>query len=142
VLAVADPVPPQVLLGAQAIWSWRTIDAELAELAYDSARDHAGAALVRSGGEQRTLTFESPVEPAVAIELGVLPRETCRVVGQIVPPQPAHGTVRHAEGEEEILVDALGRFVVDDLPRGLVRFVFTIGEGDAARTVATEARTV
>jgi hypothetical protein len=139
-LALADPVPPLVLAGAQAIWSWRTIDAELAELAYDSALDHAGPALVRSGDGERTLTFESADDPSLAIEVGVLPLETCRVVGQIVPPQPARGTIRHAGGETELVVDELGRFVVDDVPRGLVRFVFTLGEGAAARTIATEAR--
>jgi hypothetical protein len=135
-LALADPVPPLVLAAARAIWSWRTIDAELAELAYDSALDRAGPALVRSGDGERTLTFESADDPSLAIEVGVLRLETCRVVGQIVPPQPAHGTIRHAGGEAAIAVDELGRFVVEDVPRGLVRFVFTLGE----RTIATEAR--
>ena len=42
VVTAADPVPPEVIAAAKASFTWRTIDAELAELAFDSLLDDEG----------------------------------------------------------------------------------------------------
>ena len=64
-----DPVPPLLDDAARAAFTWRTVDAELAELMRDSAdaEEEAGM-LVRGGGGPRQLSFESP---RLGIELEV-----------------------------------------------------------------------
>ena len=48
---------PSVLAAARGSFTWRTIDAELAELAYDSALDTERLTAVRSADTARLLTF-------------------------------------------------------------------------------------
>ena len=87
-----DPVPPLLDEAARAAFTWRTVDAELAELMRDSAdaEEEAGALLVRGGGGPRQLSFESP---RLGIELEVVatgPRER-RLDGPAAPagrPRP------------------------------------------------------
>ena len=55
-LRAAEPVPDQVVAGARAAWTWRTIDEELAELVFDSAAELTG---VRSEDTARQLTFRA-----------------------------------------------------------------------------------
>jgi hypothetical protein len=52
-----DPVPAELIQAAVAAFSWRTADAELAALAFDSLLDQPGDALVRSAGGPRLLSF-------------------------------------------------------------------------------------
>lgn len=52
-----DPVPDSLLRVATGAYSFRTIDAELADLTFDSL---AGPAPVRGGEQPRLLTFGGP----------------------------------------------------------------------------------
>ena len=57
----ADPVPSDVTLAARSALAWRRMDAELAELLYDSALEAEPLAGVRSTATGwRVLTFEGP----------------------------------------------------------------------------------
>ncbi len=76
----ADPVPENVLAGARAAFTWRTIDAELAELVFDSASELTG---VRSETSPRQVTFQAP---GVEIEVMVIENGQRRIVGQLIPP--------------------------------------------------------
>lgn len=106
---------------ARAAFTWRTVDAEIAELLHDSALD-AGVA-VRSGGgaEPRTLSFGSA---AVALELEV---DGDVVMGQVVPPATATVALQRpdlGEGDEvTVEVDAAGFFRLEGVAPGPVRFV-------------------
>jgi hypothetical protein len=115
VIADADPVPAEVLQGGRDSFAWTTIDAELAELAYDSAA--AATAVGRAADSPRLLTFEAP---GLLIEVEVTvtgPRR--RLIGQLVPPRQAQVTVRHHKGGTvEVEADDLGRFRAEDLPAG------------------------
>ena len=117
-----DPVPQLLDEAARAAFTWRTVDAELAELMRDSAEaeDEAGL-LVRSGGGPRQLSFESPL---LGIELEVTatgPRER-RLDGQLLPPGAATVTIeRPGEDGFSVQADDLGRFVLDGLRAGVVR---------------------
>jgi hypothetical protein len=72
-----------VVSAAVAAFAWRTVDAELAELAYDSAVD-AGLALRSSAGDGvRALSFTAG-EATVELELA-----DGEVLGQLLPPGPA-----------------------------------------------------
>ena len=57
-LSQADPVPEHVVEAARASFTWRTIDAELAELVYDSAGEELVG--VRSAEATRQVTFRAP----------------------------------------------------------------------------------
>jgi len=114
----ADPVPRAVIDAAIACFTWRTIDAELARIVFDSSVDQEALTAVRGGAESRLLTFEAPglsVEVEVA---SVGPRR--RLVGQLIPPQPARIEVRHAEGTLGVEADPLGRFHIAEVSTGLV----------------------
>src|SRR3954452_12156683 len=88
---VVDPVPERVVFAAKASLSWRTIDAELAELTYDSALDVDRLTLVRGATAARMLTF-SAGDLTVDVEVEGTDRER-RLVGAMTPGA-ARGVVR------------------------------------------------
>jgi hypothetical protein len=117
-LRAAEPVPEHVLAGARGAFTWRTIDAELAELVFDSATELMG---VRGGAEDtaRQVTFQAP---GVEIEVMVIDDGSRRIVGQLVPPQEA--TVQLLTMDDTLAdtqSDHLGRFAFADVPPGPVR---------------------
>jgi hypothetical protein len=109
----------------KAAYAWRTIDAELAALTYDSAWDAEELALTRAESAMlRTLTFSSD---ALTIELELTPHE---VLGQISPPQG--GTIRLATDNEDVgatPIDDLGFFIVRPAPSHPFRLVCQIAAG-------------
>lgn len=118
--AISDEVdspPPEVALAARAAFAWRTVDAELAELVYDSWNDDRELAGVRTGGGPRRLTFDAP-ELTVEVEIDMGGDGICRLVGQVVPPCPGVVEVRHTERSLSAPVDRLGRFTFDRVPSG------------------------
>lgn len=129
-LATADPVPEHVLDGARAAFTWRTIDAELAELVFDSAEDLAG---VRAGDANRQVTFKAP---GVEIEVMLIENGSRRLVGQLVPPSEQRVELVGAETVSTTDSDRLGRFTFDELAPGPVRLV--VLDADGARIVQTE----
>jgi hypothetical protein len=133
VVGIADPIPERVLESARASFSWRTIDAELAELSHDSMLDAHAAALVRSSDAARTLTFDAP-GLSVEVEVTTTGAER-RLLGQLVPPQTASIEVRHPGGTTAVDADELGRFAVDGVAAGPVSLVCRPAD---ARAVATE----
>lgn len=111
----ADPVPQAVVEAARAAYTWRTIDAELAELTADSAMATAG---VRSTSAPRLLTFEGA---GLEVEVEVAQTGSTRhLSGQLVPMGPAQITVRWSDGTQETTADDLGRFAVYRVPAGSV----------------------
>jgi len=114
-----DPVPPDVTLSARSALALRRLDAELAELLYDSALDADALAGVRSAATaSRLLTFEAS---GVTVEVEVAAEgERRRLVGQIVPPGEARLIIRQTSGEREASADALGRFAAEDVAAGPV----------------------
>jgi hypothetical protein len=116
--AANDPVPPHVLAAARGSYTWRTIDAELAGLVYDSALDAERLTAVRSQDTVRLLTFETA---ELAIELEVTAAaESRRILGQLVPPGPGFVELRHGGGLLELEADDLGRFDAEAVEPGPV----------------------
>ncbi len=111
VIGGSDPVPADVVQAALASRTWRRVDAELAELVYDSVVD---GALVRSSRGGRQLTFEAP-ELTVEVEVGPGSLE-----GQFVPPQPGQVEVRHSDGSLTVAADHHGHFRVEAVLHGPV----------------------
>ncbi|KAA1424048.1 hypothetical protein [Nocardioides antri] len=107
---------------ARAAFTWRTVDAELAELLHDSALD-AGAA-VRSGGDApRMLSFR---RAAVTLEVEV---DGDVVLGEVIDEHtddsgPATVTLQRPDSEDRTVeADASGFFRFDSVGAGSVRFV-------------------
>jgi hypothetical protein len=92
-------------------YAWHNIDAELAQLTYDSSRDQDVVAAVRSEAASiRTLTFTSS---RLSIELEVAESS---LLGQIVPPRVGTLEIHTTAGVISSPVDEIGCFVVDPIP--------------------------
>jgi hypothetical protein len=113
-VARADPLPPEVARRGRSSLTWRTIDAELAELAYDSVG--ALPVGVRGSAGPRQLTFEAP---GLTLELQLVAAgDRRRLLGFLEPAQEASIMVRHGGGIVAARTDRSGRFVVEDLAAG------------------------
>ena len=127
-LARVDPMPPQLMDQVRRSFCWRTIDAELAELAFDSLTDHGSALAIRTGAdpalEPRMLGFGAIVRGEdLSIEVEVnYEAAQCALVGQIFP---AGATVVEVQagggGSTESSIDEFGRFFIEPVPCGPVR---------------------
>src|SRR5687767_14630886 len=88
---LADPVPPHLVDAGIAAYTFRTLDAELAALAFDSAAA-GNEQLVRSDHPARMLSFETA---DLTIEVEIIPQGgTIHLVGQILPPAVVQIDVR------------------------------------------------
>jgi hypothetical protein len=109
-----DPVPSRLKDAARGSLTWRSLDAELAELTFDSFADEAARTVVRGGGGARLLSFQAPGEPGLEIAVEVLAeRGRRRLVGQLDPAQPAHVEVRQPGGARAVETDERGRFALE-----------------------------
>jgi hypothetical protein len=126
IAARLDPVPEALVRAAEAAFTWRGVDAELAELAFDSLVDRESLAMVRGGAEPRLLTFHAA---DLTIELEVRPPvrdhpqaagAEHQLVGQLLPPVPARVEVRHPAGVITVEADELGRFAAERIATGPV----------------------
>jgi hypothetical protein len=117
----ADPIPDLVIAAARESFTWRTIDSELAELVADSADTlsaSSAGATVRGDAGPRLLTFEAT---GLVVEVEVAEAGTNRrLVGQLVPTTAADIVVRWNTGTATTTADKLGRFIVTNIPAGLV----------------------
>jgi hypothetical protein len=115
-----DAVPEAVQIAARAAIEWRTLDAELAALVHDSARDVAALAVRGVAGAWRALIFEAP-ELTIEVEAEIVDADGgMRLVGQLVPPQAADVTVRHGAELIAVRADERGRFAARGVAPGPV----------------------
>jgi hypothetical protein len=132
---VVDPVPERVLFAAKSSLAWRTIEAELAEVTYDSAFDDERLSLVRGAATTtRMLTF-AVGDLTLDLEVEGSGRER-RLIGELAPAQRAVIVIGHAEGTTEVETDDDGRFRTEGIPAGPVSLSVRLAAGGA--TVQTE----
>lgn len=124
-----DPVPISVTEAGRSAFTWLTIDAELAELVFDSARDELVGVRSETMAE-RQLTFQSPT---VEIEI-MLVGNTRHLVGQLVPPQGADVTLITEIASIEVTTDDLGRFDFTGVEPGRIRLQIRTGGGPSITT--------
>jgi hypothetical protein len=113
--ARVDPVPPELLRAAAGAFAWRDIDAELAELVFDSLAE-TDAMLVRGSPDRRLLSFAGG---GLTVDVEVTatgPERT--VMGQIVPPRRGQVELRRGQDTVTVEADELGRFRSGPLPPG------------------------
>ena len=103
-----EPVPAELVQAALDAFGWRDIDAELAELIYDSLADADEASLVRGSPGQRLVSF---AVGGMTIDVEVTGAGPGRsVLGQIAPPQRARVDIRGPQDTVTVEADELGRF--------------------------------
>jgi hypothetical protein len=135
-----DPPDPALFDQAKMAFGWRTIDADLAELAYDSLADLEVMAAVRDGAMvgsgPRLLGFGTEPGGAdddlvVEVEISV-ERGRPILVGQLMPPTAATVSVQCFNTDPQaapvVPADDLGRFRVDPVPAGPVRLRIDLGD--------------
>ena len=134
----SDEVPAEVLSAAKAAFTWRTIDAELAELAYDSLEDQAALAGVRGPGGPRALTFEAG-DAVIEIEVEAA-GGTRRLEGQVVPADVRMLELHRIDTPEPVRLasDSLGRFRADGVRPGRLRLLCRFGPRGGGATLLTE----
>lgn len=136
VAARIEPIPPQLLQAAIGAFAWRTIDAELAELVFDSLADHNETALVRGSQHDRLLSFRAG---GLAIEVEVAAAGASRsLIGQLDPPQRATVDIRHRDGIVTLQADELGRFSAGSLPVGPVSLRCALAAAQTGPPVVTD----
>lgn len=128
-LAVTDAVSPRMVDVAKGLFTWRDVDALIAELTFDSAINEMAG--VRGAATARTVSFQSRafeidntlidiVATPMAEDVGQ--SETNRLLVHIDPAAPGvRGVLRHLEGEVEQHVGAHGELEFTDVPSGPVR---------------------
>ena len=100
-----EPVPAELVQAALDAFGWRDIDAELAELVYDSLADADEASLVRGSPGQRLVSFavggmtidlevtSAPDEPAKVRHVTLVPGKGAVIrVARTAPAPGLHGS--------------------------------------------------
>ena len=116
-LRAARAVPPQFVEAGRGAFAWRDIDVELAQLSRGPAGgpEHAGGPRAETAC-LRTVTLRSG---RLSIELEVGPD---RLIGQIIPAQPAAIRVQASAGPDPaIRFDEHGCFIIRPRPRATFR---------------------
>lgn len=110
-------VPPEFVQAAKDAFAWHDIDAELAQLTYDSVHGPDLAARTRAEDASiRALTFSSP---RLTIELEVTAES---LLGQVIPTQVATIEVQTQAGLGTVVSsDEIGCFSIQPVPRGTFR---------------------
>ncbi len=105
-------VPPGFAEAAKSVYAWHNIDAELAQLTYDSSRDTDRSVSLRSETASiRALTFTSA---HTSIELEVTEGS---LLGQVMPP--GEGTIEVQARDSATTatpVDEIGCFSIEPIP--------------------------
>jgi hypothetical protein len=132
-LRTRQEVPPEFIEAGQNAFAWRNIDAELAQLTYDSTQGCGLRQVTRGDPVARTdaasiraLTFTSP---RLTIELEV---RGGSLLGQLVPAQAATIELHTQAGQDavaEIASDEIGCFLIHPVPPGPFRLHCRAGAG-------------
>jgi hypothetical protein len=127
-----DPVPDGLV---ERIQFELTLDALHAEVATLMQMDMAGAG-VRSAAPEavRTITFTSE-SLTTMVTLTPQPDGTIRVDGWAAPGAGIRVELLLSDGPRETRADDDGRFVFEDVPSGLAKFVVHVPHGEEISTV-------
>lgn len=125
----SDPVPSTVSEFAAALFTWRDIDAELAELTFDSVDEEAPAG-VRSTSTARMLSFEVG-RWTIDLEYN---RAVAVLMGSVSPASPLSVELHSRGARFAMELDEMGRFEFDDVEGGPASLVFRAVDGVMIKT--------
>jgi len=119
-----EAVPSWFVEMGKNAYAWHNIDAELAQLTYDSQADTDQLAFVRSETASiRALTFTS-ARLSLELEVG-----EDSLLGQVMPPQAGTLETYTKAGLTSSPVDESGYFAVEPIPDGSFRLRFHTSDG-------------
>jgi hypothetical protein len=119
-----EAVPAWFTETGKSAYAWHNIDAELAQLTYDSSHDTMGAAVTRAEAASiRSLTFTSP---HLSLELEVTGNS---LLGQVIPPRAGTLETHTRTGVTATPVDEIGCFAVDPIPASPFRLRYRTTDG-------------
>ena len=123
-------VPPEFVQAGKSAFAWHDIDAELAQLTYDSSIDTLYQPSLRAESASiRALTFTSA---HITIELEV---SQDSLLGQIVPAQRGTVRIQPRDGAETtVSADEIGCFSIRPIPSGQFRLHCQTAAGTGALT--------
>jgi len=130
----ARAVPPGFVEAGKAAYAWRTIDAELAALTYDSAVDDLAGVLRADSATLRALTFAA-AELTIELELTAE-----ALLGQISPVEAGDATAYSGPVTDEVneigtaVIDELGFFVLRPVPGEPFRLLCRTASGTTVLT--------
>ena len=128
-LGESDPVPSDVVAFAKAAFTWRDIDAQLAELEFDSAEEDVPTG-VRSATTVRMMSFQAG-QWMIDIEYD----ETAgRLIGATSPPARYSVDLHTSGAKFTTESDDLGRFTADGVAPGPLGMVLRFARGQAVKT--------
>jgi hypothetical protein len=117
-------VPSWFAETARNAFAWRDIDAELAQLTYDSQAGRRAPAAVRSETAPiRAITFTSP---RLRVELEITEGS---VLGQVIPSRAGILEIHTKEGIRTAEVDEIGCFAVSPIPAAPFRLRYRTADG-------------
>jgi hypothetical protein len=125
-----EAVPAEFVEAGKSVFAWHNIDAELAQLTYDSSRDSDYEPAMRAEDASiRALTFTSA---HLTIELEVTEES---LLGQIIPAQAGMITIQPRDGAETtVSSDEIGCFSIRPIPSGAFRLYCRTAVGIDALT--------
>ena len=124
-LRAREAVPDEFIEAGKSAFAWHNIDAELAQLTYDSSRDAEYELSMRAEDASiRALTFTSA---HLTIELEV---SEDSVLGQVVPAQCGMIEIQGREGPTATTeADEVGCFLIRPIPDSPFRLRFRTADG-------------
>jgi hypothetical protein len=134
---VGDPVPPSLLERVKFAITLDNLEAEVAQLQRDSVQELAGSRsedLLRA----HTVTFTSETITTM-VTITPLATGAVRLDGWAAPGAHLNVEMRIGESTRSTTADTDGRFVFDEVPRGLAQFVLREHGAAAAIPVITPA---
>jgi hypothetical protein len=124
-----DPVPPHVTEFAKAALSWRTIDAELAQLAHDST-DPATHPAMKSTASARLVGFETG-DWIIDLRHDA---GTSELRGRIEPARSVEVQLHLTGAVLTTETDDLGRFTFEGVEAGPVALVIRVAGGESVKS--------
>lgn len=127
-LAAREAVPATFVEAGKSAYAWHHIDAELAQLTFDSRRDAELTASTRAESASiRALTFQAA---RFTIEVEITDDA---LLGQLIPPQSGTAEMQTEAGQvSSTPIDEVGCFAIEPKPDSPFRLrVRTEGQADA-----------
>ncbi|MDR2988268.1 MAG: hypothetical protein LBV34_25870 [Nocardiopsaceae bacterium] len=120
-IGAREAVPARLVATAKGSFAWHNIDAELAQLTYDSVVDFEPAAVRSETASIRALTFTSE---ELYLELEVTGNS---LIGQVMPPLAGHVETESESGPTATVpIDELGSFTIEPMPAVPCRLHFRL----------------